>query len=700
MSATPVYAFAIPDSDVAVGFTNGEKALTVAANVNLVPPRTYWYLSKYVLLTGGNYTLKINGSDPFIFSIGSGLNTTRRVVSGQRTSGFALQQDFFVRGGKQRIDIQMFNVSLPDDPYEVDWHPSYSSCYVAFSLWKDGNLVYSSDAPGWLFDSSWVPDAQLTATADPRTALPVWTLSPNWKEGVLETVSFQTEIMVSEMDAEQRRSLARHPRRTVEASFLRAGVGAQRMNEFMVGVGSRKFMMPFWPEQMYLGGPVSAGDTEIYFEYGALDNREFYNGGAFVLTNRGTSTYELLTYTVWTDSDNHTLLRLDTPLVHSWDVHTRITPAYEARFDDSSGAVAMQYVTDRTATAQLRFNLVNTLKHVTPSWDYCAPLWRFPIDWTDTWSETFTRNTDKLDTTIGPIDVIDPSGVTRVGQSLKITLLGRDAVSKFRSFITMARGKTVRFWFPSNHNDITPIGPTIGGATLNGVDNGYTDWLVDPQDAKLMIQIEFASGAPTIYRRLQSVTKAGSQNIYHMDEVIPTFPTTDVSRISFVMPVRFDQDNFELNHVTDELAVVTASPAIMSAEIANMPPIECWITSRPYPVSSIESATMTSVITGGYMPFVIESASVSATVVSGSFPTEVVYGEYDAAQEDAATVTAQVVSGSMQTFTYGEYDAPAEDQASVSAIVVSGSFPQSLVGYSIPADSATMSSRVLSGTLS
>lgn len=701
MTAHTVYQFDIPDPLIAAGFTDGEKALTVNASINAVPPNTYWYLSRFIVLEGGNYTLKINGSDPFVLAIGQGNTTTRRVIAGPSNPGFPYQQDFYVRGGQQRIDVQMFNVSMPATPTDVGWVPSASSCYVAFSLWKEGRLVYASTADGWLFDTTWVPDATFTDLQDPRVALPIWTIPPNWKGGVLETLIYDTEIMASETEDEQRRSLARNPRRTIEAQFLRDGINAQKINEFVTGVGTRKFLVPFWPEQWRIEHALAIGDSTITIDNrDDFDLREFYDGGMFLLSkDNDPGQYEAFTYTIAYNIDGTMSLNFDQPAggcTKAWPQGTRITPLYVTYFDEMP---AMQYVTDRVATSTLRFGYVDTVRTLIPGWNFCAPLWRFPIDWSEQWSETFTRLPSTVDTSIAPKDVFDYSGVTRIGQTLTITLKGRDAVTNYRNFIAMARGKTVRFWMPSNHNDISPVGVTISGTTVSAKSSGYSKWLIDPQDAKLMMGISFVGGAPVVYRKVLSVSPGLNQDVFEFDEPLPVIPTNTISRMYFVMPARFDQDTFELNHIVDDLAVVTAAPVIRSAEILNMPPIECSITSRPYPALDSGSLLMSAVVTGGSYSHTIDGIVTSALVTGGSYPTSVSYGSYTLGAPEGLMTSATVTGGTVTVYTWGSYTEPAEG-LSMTARVTGGSFPNDLITYTIPPEGLTVHATVTSGTFS
>src|SRR5690606_36235260 len=41
---------------------------------------------------------------------------------------------------------------------------------------------------------------------------------------------------------------------------------------------------------------------------------------------------------------------------------------------------------------------------------------------------------------------------------------------------------------------------------------------------------------------------------------------------------------FELHHDVDDGAIVRTSLIVRSSDIENMPPLDCWVTSQPYPL--------------------------------------------------------------------------------------------------------------------
>jgi hypothetical protein len=104
MPAAAPFQITIPDSGVAAGFTNDERALAVASPHSATPAGVY-YLSRLINLQGGVYTLKINGASACSAWVGEDLSTTSRVASYGGVQSSPISADFFVRPGTTRLDL-------------------------------------------------------------------------------------------------------------------------------------------------------------------------------------------------------------------------------------------------------------------------------------------------------------------------------------------------------------------------------------------------------------------------------------------------------------------------------------------------------------------------------------------------------------------------------------------------------------------
>lgn len=438
--------------------------------------------------------------------------------------------------------------------------------------------------------AAWTFPVDEEAAAHPDRALPVFAVSPNWKNGVTETLAWWTEVMSSEQAVEQRRSMRRFPRRSFEYEFMRQGVDRARIENFLAGVGKRDHLVPLWHEQFKL--PAGRTDGVIEFPESTLRLREFAEGDLCIVTTLQTGRYALLTVTA-TDPSTDTIEVRGGADTGPWPAGSRLVPVRRAKVLDSS---TLDNATDRVGSTRIRHVLQQADDRFTPTWGYCSPLFRFKPDRSQTLSVDFSRSDFTLDFDTGVTEITDPGDRAQISQSLRLVLYGRENIWGFRSFLYNARGRARRFYVPTFTNDIEPIG-NIDGTEFDARPNGFSEFFEGPQEARRIISFEFKDGRPSLYRTIVGV---GPQldvsppflpvaERFVLDAALPPIQRRDIARISFIAPSRLDQDSIEIFHPTAESYVCTTSLATRSSIVEGMPPIECWVSSKPYPVVVEES---------------------------------------------------------------------------------------------------------------
>lgn len=673
MPASIASSLTIPDAAIAAAFVHGEQGVSTGSSTLGVVN-----FARAFNLHGGNYRIEVWGADVVTLMLGKSGISRHRVATVRATDAALTQSVAFAQQGTHRIDVTV--VTATSKP-----------AYFVLAIWQGSNLVYTTtSAAGWVWSTSTIADADVPSAGDLRLTMPVWTVSPNWQDGVTERLTWLTEIMASEADVEQRRSLRRYPRRSVEGSFLRTGPARQRIDSFLTGVGTRRFLVPLWFEQTKLPSAITPSVLSTTFPTGTLALREFAVGDLVLLGGEKPDTYDVSSIA----SIVGDTLTLGIAPTRTWAAGTRITPLRVARIAEKA---SLDAITATVGRSQVRFDLDEPERGIVPDWGYCAPLWRFKVDRQQNITSEFERNAYVFDVDTGRIEVMDPGDTARVRMKANITLFGREKLRAFRSFIANARGKAVRFWWPSGTHDLEPVA-IPGGLTMDVAEVGVADWLAVPQDARRMLAIVFSDGRPTMYRQIAAVSPQAGFDRLTLTAPLPALARSEIERISYVLPARFDQDGFELSHVTNDGTAVRAAVVVRSSEIAGMPPIDCWVTSMPYPVQINEDGLqMSATILGGTGSIlVVDSLDMSATVVDGSFPA--VLRTLDAGN-DAIDVSATVIDGSFPlTVIYTTYTTDT-DALDVAATVISGTLVASLVSTVMDTDSIETSATILGGTL-
>lgn len=543
---------------------NGEKLVSVADPADSAEGDKSYYMTRLFTFAEGIYQFDVTADDAATVWIGTGDLNTRMVASA--VFGVPSQSKAYIAAGNYRVDLILENLAVVPNP-------------CAFTLVisdESGNVVYASSKDDWLLDDAPINDADLPAASDARLRLPVFTLLPNWADGVTERLSFLTDVLSSESDAEQRRSVRRHPRRGFEASFLRQRAQRDRLDAFFVGVGMSQFLLPIWIEQVKMYEGIDIGATGVFFPDGDFQMREF-RAGDLVFVNAG-------------DPDDYDILKIGdieenrfswaVPPQRSWPRGTRIYPLRVAHLTQNP---KIGNVTDTVATAQVLFDLVDPDERP-PSWGATQngePYFNFKPNRAQVIDTEYKRKSYTLDNQSGPTRVTDTGRYSATISKVNMTLFGRSAVYAFRQFIAAARGRAVHFQSPTFMHDIELTDDILNGTTdLFIKPQGYTAYMARPQPTRLTLAFQFDSGENTLYRYIDAC-----QEVYRLDafgevalplvvvaevltlsEALPEIKRDELKRISFAAETRFDQDQFELHHVTNGMRAVTTTVVLRQAQ--------------------------------------------------------------------------------------------------------------------------------------
>lgn len=539
-------------------------------------------------------------------------------------------------------------------------------------------------------------------SADSRRQLPVFQINPNWADGVTETLTWLTEVMSSEQAVEQRRSLRRYPRRTFEYGFMRQCANRNRLENFIAGVGKRDHLVPLWHEQFSLPSATNTAGT-IQFPAGELVMREFAVGDLVMVTTLDADRYAVLTVTAQNDSVDTIQLRAAAN-VGTWPAGSRLVPLRRAKVLD---AATVENVTDRVGTSRIRFQLQDADTRFDPSWGYCSPLWRTRPDRSTPLSMNFDRSDYLHDFSTGVVTVTDPGDRAQISQSMALVFFSRADTWAYRSFLYNARGRARRFYVPTFMNDIEPLAD-LGGLQFSAKPNGFSDYFEAPQEARRILGIDFKDGRPSIYRTINGIAPlAGTlppfnpvAEVFLLSEPLPPIASKDIERINFVAPSRFDQDTFEIFHVVAGSTACKSAVVTRSSVVEGMPPIECWVTSRPYPVDATDGFKGSATILGGgfYDPRVFEYMTGASRVTGGGIET-FVFSAYDNYAPEAITGSAVLTGGGIETFVFSVYDRYAPEAITAATRVSSGALDVLLINYQILHEGIAPGALVTGGTL-
>lgn len=545
----------------------GQRIISVADPIGTAPGASTFYLARRFHFAEGNYTILVHADDAATVWIGTAQLNSRMILSTTLAEPGTAYVNIPL--GDYRIDVILQNQPVPPSP-----------CYFDMLIMNGDVVVYSSTVDGWKLDDVPISDDDLPPADDFRFKLPVFTPLPNWATGVLERLNWITDVLSSETDAEQRRSVRRNARRSFEASFGPRSIPGERnrLDTFFVGIGPAQFMLPLWHEGVKMLDGLDMEASGVFFEDGELYAREFRTGDLVFVNSGNPDDYDILQ--VGDMEQNRFSWAFPPP--RSWPRGTRIYPMRLARIGVDQ-APRMQNITDRVSTATVRFDLVEPYT-VPAAWGGAVdgqPLFRYIPDRSQTLDVEYNRRNYTLDNDSGVPVTVDHGRFTGTQLSMRLFLTSRADAYSFRQFLQSARGQAVHFFMPTFMEDITLLGDILDGDTdVLIIPQGYAQYMLRPQPVRLQLAFQFRNGAPTLYRVVTGVTEVYKTDpdgtvhtppiivgeLLHMDQPMPDIKLSALRRVSFVSETRFAQDGFELLHSTNQQRAVSTSLVFRQAK--------------------------------------------------------------------------------------------------------------------------------------
>ena len=398
--------------------------------------------------------------------------------------------------------------------------------------------------------------------------LPVWTIRPNWRGGILERLEWKTDVLASESNHEQRRLLRRTPRRSFEITVNPTAADRAYLDLILHRLGGGEWAFPLWHDQGTLVADANVGAEEIVF-----DNRwrEHMTGGRAILY-KDRSTWE----TVEIGEQTETGFAVLGGTVYDWPAGTRVYPLRRCLVRSNTTLTAL---TGKVGQAQLLFqvNEPNPLLDGTVGTDFAetsiggVPVITQPPNRSREITTDQVRFTDEQDGETGLVYRVDLAGRSFNVQAHNWLLRGRPQQAAFRAFLYGMRGRQGLAWLPTFNDDVTLAADALQGANRLTVDNiGYR-------------YVAGAGGAPIagrerLWTRLESVAITGVAGIAgepdheRLNTAVLANHYDAGTSFSFMSLARLNQDEIELLHHADSDGVMECSTTMAAVQGGRVPP--------------------------------------------------------------------------------------------------------------------------------
>lgn len=371
------------------------------------------------------------------------------------------------------------------------------------------------------------------------TALPVWTIRPNWKDGIVEHLEWLTDVIATDTGVEQRRSVRLSPRRSFEITVNPTNQERTYLDLLLHALGSEEWYFPLWHDKAKLTTATTIGAVDLIF-----DNtyREFNTGG-FAILYKDAFTYEVVEITGQTDSGLGV-----SALETAWPKNTSVYPIRVATVDQQTQLKAL---TSRVGESVLLFtvNEANDWPELAPGdlvYGGVPVIAKEPNRVSEITSD-HSRIVYEADGQIGLRERVDGVGRAFTVQSHNWIVQGRQAQSEFRSMLYWLRGRQRSVWLPTFNDDVTVSRAAALAATnldIKKIGMGYVGGgLVVPGRDHLFINGDClqitAMGAPM----------SDSEERLRVSALPHALPVGKNG--SFMDSARLDQDAIEIQHHAD-----------------------------------------------------------------------------------------------------------------------------------------------------
>ncbi|NMY40566.1 hypothetical protein HBN76_04540 [Pseudomonas sp. WS 5013] len=399
----------------------------------------------------------------------------------------------------------------------------------------------------WSFNNGDIAGVRVTANR-----IIAWSFVPDWKDGVVESLEWLTDILTSETAVEQRRALRLAPRREFEAQMYVEGSDRRLLDMMLYGWGTRVWALPIWHEIQLLQVDLALGAQRIDCATQYLD---FESGGLAML--RGETAFEFEVVEVATlDAGG---LNLTRPTQSAWPRGSRLYPVRPAQLLEQP---ALTRLTDQAMAMDVRFRLSNP-----SNWPAVLPatLYRgFPVleqrpDENEDLTSSFERLTQILDSGMS-MPLLSTTSRALPVQGWRWLELGRAARATLRSMLYGLRGRQVPVWVPTHADDLQLVAPVNGAAIALDVANIAYTRFGQARPGRRDIRIELVNGT-VFHRRITGSTEmAGGIERLAIDSALgqPVDPS-QVFRISWLVLSRGNSDRVDIEHQTDSEGVASCA---------------------------------------------------------------------------------------------------------------------------------------------
>lgn len=367
------------------------------------------------------------------------------------------------------------------------------------------------------------------------------------QDGLVEKLSYLTDVLTSWTGLEQRIQVRQEPRRTIKLIIWpKTPALAQRLENQVQAWRANSWSLPLFHEAERLATAPVEGDTTVSVD---TSNMTLAVGDSVCIWWSETATQTLPVESLTASSITVTK-PLSPPAGHAGPVYA--IPVQLARFASAPTKERAPAIQDKYT---LEFRLLDDRDldaglSLPQYLDLDVFVYPSRFLQSSTQPVTFTRVISELDYSTGKVFSSSPSNFTAQQVQVDIVAIDRAAAFTARQFVARCYGRRVPFWYPNYDASMVPA-QTIGATsqTILVEDCGFAMLSGHQTRSHLFIETTFGT---QYFRQVTSITRgdAGTERLEISDALGAEVSVASIKAMCFLNLVRLDQDDTELTWST------------------------------------------------------------------------------------------------------------------------------------------------------
>lgn len=380
---------------------------------------------------------------------------------------------------------------------------------------------------------------------------------PNGYTGMTENIEYNTNIIESNDGTEQRIPLLQNPRNVLSYYYTLLEEELQDFNNFIFRNQTKEIIIPIWQDIAFLDEDIEIND--IYYK-ADLNFKRFKKDHKVIFINpKDFNDYEI--YTLENFNLEFKEVYKSEGFKRKWSKDTIILPILNVRIQNAIQKTLMG-ASDRIAAFSLsfqslisEFDIVVETKSLYPVYKNLSLIDIQPNK-TSALTQRLQRKVLEIDLGYGKKQVYDKSNQSFTAFNYNLTLVSKEKINQFKTFMNENKGRLKDFWFPTFENDFKIVDKDYK-KSYNYIIVKDTKNYETYKDRDLHIKINFKDKSYKCFN-ITNIEKFEENEKLILDDILSKdFNEKDVDSINLLFKCRFNSDDFLFNYLSNDRIQIT-----------------------------------------------------------------------------------------------------------------------------------------------